>query len=229
MAIDGRRPPDPPDSPDEGDRDEGERPADSLRRHGPMMAAAESERRQQFGSRADHARRLALAAHERQVRDAERRLEPPLSGAAGGDWEIYDEVPDSAVKQLTKTSCVAACGEMLTDSRLSQESILSAIDEPASCIRLGRHLSETGYGDWAGGYVEPRLPRILASGKPWAAELFPRAEGPNRIQHMVVVDRMNEEIVRVRDPWEGSSYTMSRQDSCSGGLEMVSSTTGRRP
>lgn len=207
MAIDGRRPPDPPDPSDENRLMESGR-----RRYEATKAAAEIEGARQFGSRVDHARQLDQDQHQRQTWQAEQRPDQPMSGGAGGDWEIHDEVPDSAVKQLTKSSCVAACGEMLVDSKLSQESILSAIDEPASCARLGRHLRESGQGDWVGGYIEPVLSRVLSSGKPWAAELFPSAQGPNRIQHMVIIDRMDDETVGVRDPWEGSSYTMSRKE-----------------
>jgi Papain-like cysteine protease AvrRpt2 len=143
--------------------------------------------------------------------DQPPEVDEPLVGGAGGDWPISNEVPDSAVKQITDASCVSASGEMLTESKLSQESILDDIGEWSNSESLARHLTEQDQGTWGGGYVEPYFDQIVAKNEPWAAEMFPY-DTMNRYHHMVVVDGVDEDSVQVRDPWEGSSYTMTLED-----------------
>lgn len=130
----------------------------------------------------------------------------------GGDWRISNEVRGSAVKQTTPGSCVAACGQMLTNSHRGQATILASIGEWSYSETLARDLTTAGEGSWVGGYVEPSFNAIVARGKPWAAEMFPHGGGPNPYHHMVVVDQVGTDTVHIRDPWDGSGYDMALEE-----------------
>ncbi|WP_315786581.1 RHS repeat-associated core domain-containing protein [Bradyrhizobium sp. SZCCHNR2011] len=122
---------------------------------------------------------------------------------AGGSWATIGATEGGAVAQLTSTSCVAACGEML--SNISQAALMRAIGAPASSKALAGAL---GAG-WRGGYVGPEALRALLARGPFAAELY---EG-GKLSHMVVVDGMKAGHVLIRDPWgAGSAYRMTIQE-----------------
>lgn len=155
-----------------------------------------------------------ISGHEppMEVDKREEKVERLIPvGGPGGDWQVVNEVPDSAVRQVTNGSCVSACGEMLTDSRIPQDSILDKIGEWSNSESLAKYLRENDGGPWAGGYIEPYFEQIVARGQPWAAEMFPR-DSLNSYHHMVIVDGVGEQGVSIRDPWEGSSYTMVKEE-----------------
>jgi len=143
-----------------------------------------------------------------------------LAGA-GGYWPTIREAPDvAAVQQDNPLSCVSACGEMLARTRgiagVSQAGIIAAIGAPASADDLSAALSIADNGRrWIGGSLtiqgasESELIDTLNSTGSWAAVL--RSTGT--MSHMVVVD--GSDVVgnlMIRDPWEGTSYTMKTDD-----------------
>lgn len=126
---------------------------------------------------------------------------------AGGGWQTIDETPGGAVGQLTSTSCVAACGEMLSGGTMSQASLIGKIGDPSDSGLLAHAL---GAG-WRGGYVGPgQLDQLLGLGRPFGAEFY---EGGG-LGHMVVVDGNNAiGNFMIRDPWGGgSTYSMTADE-----------------
>lgn len=102
---------------------------------------------------------------------------------AGGNWARIAEQEGGAIAQKTGTSCVSACGEMLTGK--SQSQLIKAIGAPSNAQSLARALGK----GWRGGYVGPEnLNILLKSGQPFAAEF---KEVGERLAHMVVVDGVN--------------------------------------
>jgi len=123
---------------------------------------------------------------------------------AGGSWPTIGERAGGAVAQATRVSCGAACGEKLT--RVSQEVLIGKAGAPTSMDALAQAL---GAG-WRGGYLDPAdLPKLLALGRPFAAEL----RDGGRLGHLVVVVGMKAGELLIRDPWAGgSTYRMLVED-----------------
>lgn len=134
------------------------------------------------------------------------------AGGPGGDWEVQNEVPGTAVKQITDGSCVSAAGEMLTWGQHSQEAIHARLGDWSDSGSLARHLNEEGDGQWIGGYIGHQFDKIVELKRLWLAEMFPKGGGGNKAHHAVVVVGVEDGVVTIRDPWEGSSYTMSLAD-----------------
>jgi filamentous hemagglutinin len=87
---------------------------------------------------------------------------------------------------------------------------------PMNVEALAAGLESRGLGDWTGAFVaepEQALDTLVSQGEPWSAVMFPRdAGGDNSLLHFVVVDgEDNFGRIRIRDPWEGSAYTMTRE------------------
>jgi RHS repeat-associated protein len=126
------------------------------------------------------------------------------SVGAGGGWATIGEKAGGAISQRTATSCGAACGEML--SGISQAELIATAGAPTNVATLAKALG-AGY---RGGYVGPaQLPKLLATGRPFAAELY---EG-GKLGHLVVVDGTKAGQVLIRDPsGAGSTYSMAMSE-----------------
>lgn len=129
---------------------------------------------------------------------------------AGGSWKVIDERADpSAVKQLTPHSCVAAVGEMLLRSRgisVSQQQIIDIIGELSTPELLARVINEIDDVRWFGGFIDPDDPSVLDDLVEFGAVF---REG-HPLGHMVFVTQVIDDFLYVNDPWEGTSYKMSR-------------------
>jgi filamentous hemagglutinin len=132
---------------------------------------------------------------------------------AGGSWKVIDERPDpSVVKQLTPHSCVAAVGEMLLRGRgivVSQQEIIDILGEPSSIDSVAAYLNsqDTTSRDerWRGLVIERRdLSVVLRDGSFGAV----MREG-STLGHLVVVDGIVEDRLKINDPWDGTSYRIS--------------------
>lgn len=133
-----------------------------------------------------------------------------LAGKPFGGWPVINEVFDSpgAVKQLTKDSCVSACGEMLSEGRLKQIDLIRKLGAPVSILELGPALGP----EWFSNYVNPLKSFDIAmrNGK-WSATFFDRlAFG---LPHAVIVEGVTEAgTVLVTAPWEASTYEMTKEN-----------------
>lgn len=108
-------------------------------------------------------------------------------------------------------ACYAAVGDMLSDGRMSQADILARYGDEDGLRggtpgEVARALGE----GWRGGTVDvpqedlPQVFRLFNDTGPWGATMRGAAGG----QHMVVVDGLAPDgSVRIRDPYDGSSYT----------------------
>jgi hypothetical protein len=149
-----------------------------------------------------------------QVKLMTRRLT-----GAGGDWHVLNERPSIyAVQQADKMSCVAACGEMLSDGAVDQTTLIEKVGAPAQPERLAKVLGP----EWKAECVYPTQANHVIESLPsrgsWAAELrsVPALSVSYRCTHtghLVVVDGLDRDgNIMIRDPWEGTRYEMTRQD-----------------
>lgn len=131
---------------------------------------------------------------------------------AGGSWKVIGERSDpGVVKQLTPHSCVAAIGEMLLRSRgisVSQQKIIDIIGELSTPELLAEFINEVDSDRWYGGFIDPDKPDRLVGLSEFGVVF---REG-HPLGHMVLVTLFTEGFVYVNDPWEGTSYRMSRTE-----------------
>ena len=146
-----------------------------------------------------------------------------LRVGAGGSWPVFDETLDlNVVKQQSNVSCGAACGEMLLADRgvkITQDVIENASYAPIDPIDLVIALNKLDPSHtriWKGGTIHaPNVPyesiiRGLNVTGSWSAAMWERGEP---IAHLVVIDGFDESSrLKIRDPWEGTSYTMAIED-----------------
>jgi filamentous hemagglutinin len=148
-----------------------------------------------------------------------------LEAGAGGNWRVFNEILDpNVVKQSTTLACGAACGEMLLASKLldieqdvievmigigqaidaqNLASVLQQLDPDDSRTWLGGHLRILGRSD-------EYLINVLNSTGSWAAMMW---EQHAPIGHFVVIDGLDYYgRIKVRDPWDGTSYKMEMKD-----------------
>lgn len=139
----------------------------------------------------------------------------------GGPWPVIDERLDPAVvRQVNDASCVSACGEMLLRDRgvdiVTQADLLAELGSPTITADLAGALNgllETGA--WRGAALDVpamggrRTITALSTTGSWVAELYSFGA---RLAHAVVVDGMTGDMLRIRDPFEGTSYRMGVDD-----------------
>lgn len=149
----------------------------------------------------------------------------PQQAGAGGNWPVIDEVLDpEVVQQQNDLSCGSACGEMLLKKRginnISQATIANQAGVPVTCRNLANVLNTIdfpeGIQQWVGGPLaipgatDSQLFETLNNTGSWAALLWEVGAG---IGHMVLVDGLDEAgYVLIRDPWDGTSYKMRKDD-----------------
>ncbi len=147
--------------------------------------------------------------------------EHTLSGA-GGDWpRINERASPHVVKQCHPNACVSACGEMLTNGAIKQETLVEAFKRYLLPSMLDKYptadlkwLPQELGGDWR--YFEAvdhnpatDLENLLKQGDKWATEF----RSPGRRGHIVIVDGENKagELI-IRDPQDGTTYEMTKPD-----------------
>jgi hypothetical protein len=141
-------------------------------------------------------------------------------GDGFGTWQRYNEVVDpSVVRQAEGNWCAIACGEMLTNGRVTQHDISKVISISAKgtvaedIANVLNTLDPAAMKSWQGGYIgaptaEAAFNWLNAKGS-WGAQMFLGAGN----RHMVIVDGINDAgMVMVRDPWEGTRYNMAADE-----------------
>ena len=132
---------------------------------------------------------------------------PSRAGAFGRWWRIYGEMLDSrVVRQTTSVSCHSACGEMLSDGRITQAQLLEVLGEGMKTFdQLLRALNGFGRGIFAGEEFQPSgFDRVLEH-SPWIAMVF---AADARAFHMVLVESFDTPYFTILDPWDGTKYTV---------------------
>jgi filamentous hemagglutinin len=152
-----------------------------------------------------------------------------LSGAPGGWWEAFEEHESAEViRQCTPNACGPACAEMLFRARgifsVSQQEVISVQGSnwsneeslSAAMNQIGARIGIRDSGRWLGAWVdsldgaEDSFNYLLKS-LPYITSL----KSFNSESHMVVVDGLDDEgRVVIRDPYEGTTYIMSRHAFC---------------
>ena len=133
----------------------------------------------------------------------------PTQGGAGGNWKVIDEITDpNVIKQVTPTSCGAACGQMLLKDRnifVNQTKLGTSLKSPE---QLARDLSKQG-GNWDGGFVGEQAFDANKTGS-WSAMMWDKG---NKVGHWVVVKGTDKAgNVLIHDPWKGTSYKMTQKE-----------------
>jgi len=157
------------------------------------------------------------------IKLSSEKVRPKLRVGAGGNWQVFNEVPDPrVVKQQSEFSCGPACGEMLLRERgveITQDIIEQVTGAPVFVEHLARALNQLDPSNrrrWQGGYIEIRTAnreqviKVLNSTGTWAAMMRERGAP---ISHLVIItglDRFGR--LKVQDPYEGTSYTMDMKE-----------------
>ncbi len=141
---------------------------------------------------------------------AETKVIGPRLGGAGGNWPVNGEVPNpNVVRQANSLACGPACGEMLlkdmgvnaTQAQLGNG--LSTIDS------LTQSLNSFSSG-WQGEMVDTSSFGALNQTGSWSAMMWDQGSS---IGHWVVVDGLDDAgNVLIRDPFNGTSYTMTESN-----------------
>ncbi|MCU1766064.1 hemagglutinin repeat-containing protein [Pseudomonas protegens] len=146
-----------------------------------------------FGSIA--AKEMAAAGAAKEVR-----------AGAGGSWNVLDEVVNpNVVKQITPTSCGAACGEMMLRDRGIFATQVELGTELTSMNTLANKLNKFDSG-WAGNTVDTSSFNALNKTGSWSAMMW---DSGNKIGHWVVVNGVDDAgRVLIKDPFNGTQYKM---------------------
>jgi predicted double-glycine peptidase len=132
-------------------------------------------------------------------------VEGEIAGSGGGLRYITEEATPNMVNQEQSHSCQAACArQLLKDAgiQVSEAELIAKIGYlegwGTSSGGTARALDELhprlGYD---GGAVDPGAVQILFKRDPWIAAL----RTDRGTVHAVIVDRLEGDIVHVRDPW----------------------------
>lgn len=134
----------------------------------------------------------------------------------GGFWKVIDEKQDaSVIKQKTPFSCVAAVGVMLLQNRgisMTQEEIIDIIGELSSTDELAKLLNDIDKPSvkekWYGIIIAVNNLEKIARKSAFGAVL---REG-NPLGHLVLVESLNEDLLTIKDPWDGTIYQMAVEE-----------------
>lgn len=135
---------------------------------------------------------------------------------SGGFWNVFNEREDSSVvKQKTSLSCVAAVGEMLLRERgimMTQTEIIDIIGEASTTKKLAELLNEVDVADeeekWHGVIIAVRHLEKIVSKNSFGAVL---REG-NPLGHLVLVESLKDDLLTIKDPWDGTIYQMTTEE-----------------
>lgn len=156
------------------------------------------------------------------------KVEFPKMAGAGGDWPIINprKSPD-VVQSLHRNACAAACVEMITDGRYTQERMIEELrghflpemlsEHPTADIDMCRdELNKVYGGGWKSGApaTEEEAMLLIRAGKFVAEFKHKLPDGKSAAKgHEVVVDGMNDDnLVMIRDPADGERYEMKLDD-----------------
>ncbi len=133
-----------------------------------------------------------------------------IQGGAGGNWQVLDEIAAlRVVKQITPTSCGAACGQMLLKDRniyIDQSKLGITLK---SSEQLAMDLTKQG-GNWRGGFVGEQSFDALNKTGSWGAMMWDKG---SNVGHWIVVKGTDDiSNVLIHDPWKGTSYKMTQQE-----------------
>lgn len=144
-----------------------------------------------------------------------------LWAGAGGSWRTIGETLDpSVVRQQDSLSCGAACGVMALRDRgvTADQGAVAAAAGGVPVFVWGlahalKTLDITGTGVWHGGTMQiagasrQAIVTTLNRTGSWIAFMQERRQP---IGHTVMVDGLDAAgHVRIRDPWDGTRYTMT--------------------
>lgn len=135
---------------------------------------------------------------------------------AGGFWKVLNEKNDpTVIKQKTPFSCVAAVGEMILFDlkiKMTQSEIIDIIGEESTTNKLAFLLNEVDKDlsseKWHGVIVAVRHLKEIASKRSFGAVL--REGSP--LGHLVLVEKIEENLIFIKDPWEGTTYQMKLKE-----------------
>jgi hypothetical protein len=142
----------------------------------------------------------------------------PNAGGSGGwfgrnRYVILDELADGMILQSGANTCWAACIEAITDGRITQASLIAEHgDGPKPPWTVAAYLGD----GWRGALIEfppgdltwEDTVGLLNNTGSWIAEV-----GPYNYEHFIIIDGLNDAgRLMIRDPAEGSSYTLSMED-----------------
>lgn len=130
-----------------------------------------------------------------------------MKGGAGGNWNVLDEVIDpNVVKQVTPTSCGAACAEMMLKDRGILSSQIELGTELTSMTSLANKLNKADSG-WVANNVSSSSFEALNNTGSWSAMMW---DSGNKVGHWVVVKGTDDVgNVIINDPFKGTRYTMT--------------------
>lgn len=134
------------------------------------------------------------------------------------DWPVYNERFDpNCLRQSVEGTCISACGEMVTNGRLTEAELIALLKIPGDIEDHPLYLGP----EWTS---EPWLNTSLArmdKGGSWVAQMYDgefrppgHANMDTKEPHAVVVDGPTPDLKRlkIRDPLEGTSYEMTISD-----------------
>jgi RHS repeat-associated protein len=129
------------------------------------------------------------------------------AGSGAGPWRPSTVDQGGAVAQTTNGSCVSACGEMLSEGRLSQSSLIDDFGTGGAPVPAhGIGLADMLGPEWTGTYFGSGEQALAAASRgPMGAAL----QAPGGIGHMVVSEPIGDAKFLIRDPWDGGgTYTV---------------------
>lgn len=171
-------------------------------REAKLKQPSENEETTKLIKDGDAERTRSKSNHERLRR---RNLGEPREAY---NWAVRNErFSDDVVRQSEKLSCVDAVGEMISNGVLKEAKLKDDIGVPGDYDLL---VEQLGDNRWMKGTFES-LSRHPGNG-PWLAEFVENAwTDMKKSLHVVAVDGFSiaEDIVHIRDPWEGTKYDMT--------------------
>jgi hypothetical protein len=138
-----------------------------------------------------------------------------IDAGAGGDWLRINEKTDfTVVKQFNNDACVSAVGEMLLRKRqveISQQKIAENIGTPSNFEFLAKYFNSLKIisKTWLGGFFAVKYFEKVVETGTWGAILRePKLHG-----HAALVEGItNDELVKIKDPFDQTSYQMEKDE-----------------
>jgi hypothetical protein len=136
-------------------------------------------------------------------------------GDYSGPWidEVSELTPGGAVAQLDSTSCVAACGEMLTQGGRSQKELMERFrvfsdnylsDAPTLALELG--------APWVGGALSDASIITLLQRLPVGGQVGVGVGIGTSTGHFLVARKLADGSFFILDPWAGGSTYVVTSD-----------------
>lgn len=127
------------------------------------------------------------------------------------NWPVINErFSNEVLRQSLDESCVSAVGEMLSEGRVSEKTLIKNLGTPADIEELAKELGE----GWTSKTRQFKSLSEIGEHGPWAAQLgdFEWTRFPKR-PHAVIVEGVDKSgNVLIKDPLEGTRYEMIEQD-----------------